>query len=82
MPSEVNMLKLDDAMRQKLIVKHALAIDQHGDEVLLGLNQSESHFFLAFEEDPVESHPTGEIALYFLLKHKHLKARTELLIER
>lgn len=78
--SEAEMLDLDDARRSELILRGALTIDDDGDEVLAGLTLAESHFYLVFEEHPVETHDTGETSLYYQLKHKHLAARAATLL--
>jgi hypothetical protein len=74
------MLNLNDGQRSELLLRGALTVDEDGDEVLLGLTLAESHFFLTFEEQPVETHATGETVLYYQLKHKHLAARSAALL--
>lgn len=74
------MLDLDDARRSELLLRGALTVDDDGDEVLVGLTLAESHFYLTFEEHPVETHDTGETSLYYQLKHKHLAARSATLL--
>ncbi|MRW82905.1 hypothetical protein GJ698_02220 [Pseudoduganella sp. FT26W] len=69
------MLHLDEERRSDLLDKGALTVGADGDEVLVGLSLAESHFYLMYEENPIEAHDTGETALYLQLKHKHLAAR-------
>lgn len=76
------MLMLDTVKRAALLQKEAIWVDADGDEVLAGLTLSESHFFLAYEEHPVEAHPPPETAMYLQLKHKHLVARSSALMRK
>jgi hypothetical protein len=76
------MLNLTDERRRELHDRGALTVDSDGDEVLVGLTLSESHFFLIMEEDPLELHATGELALYYQLKHKHLCTRSAAIMDR
>lgn len=74
------MLHLNDVRRSELLLRGALTVDDDGDEVLVGLTLAESHFYLTFEEHPVETHESGETALYYQLKYKHLAARSAVLL--
>lgn len=69
------MLELDEELRRRLLVRHALIVDEDGDEVFAGLTVSESVFYLEFVEHPDLSSTTAEKMLYLQLKHRHLVAR-------
>lgn len=75
------MLKMNQEKRAELLHKEALCTDPEGDEVLVGLTLAESHFFLAHEEQPLESHAQAETAVYLQLKHNHLVARSHRLLD-
>lgn len=69
------MLNLDEDMRRHLLARHALALDEDGDEVFLGLTVSESVFYSEYKEHPDLPSTTVEKMLYLQLKHRHLMAR-------
>ncbi|VTU14958.1 hypothetical protein H6CHR_00071 [Variovorax sp. PBL-H6] len=72
----MNMLEMPEAQRAELQNRSALAIDGHGQEVLLGMNAEESHFFVAcMQKTPAQR---AQRDRYAELKVRHEAARLKL----
>lgn len=76
------MLNLTDERRRELLNRGALTVDADGDEVLVGLTLAETHVYLLFEEHPSQPHTSGELSVFYQLKHKHLCARGAKIMSR
>lgn len=73
------MLNLDGELRQRLLARQALTVDEDGDEVFLGLTVSESVFYFEFTKHPDLRTTMAEKMLYLQLQHRHLMARCSFL---
>ena len=72
----MNLLEMSEAQRAELQARSALTIDGRGQELLLGLNAEESHFFMAcMRQTP--SH-AAQRDRYAELKVRHEAARLKL----
>lgn len=69
------MLAINDLTRFMLRATGAIETNDEGEEVLIGLTQAESNFFIACGQKNPSERELDEIFVFNQLKHLHLKAR-------
>jgi len=69
------MLNLSDRSRSFLTSAGALAVDENGDEILIGLTVSESDFFMMYQDQSDAKQRFHKMLQFQRLMDRHLAAR-------